>query len=371
MQHSVFSSLISSAENMFLKIKLFYVLAFVAVTLSCGKGKNNGGGSNPTPNPPANTFTNPLLSSGPDPWVIQKDNSYYYTNTLGNRIALWKTTKMSDLKNAPAFTIWSAPASGANSKNIWAPELHYINNKWYVYYTAGSSSDLSTQRTFVLENSNADPLSAGWTDKGQIDDPANNYFAIDGTVLNYNSNNYFIWSGQASASDNTQRIYIAKMSDPWTLSTSRVLLSSPQYAWEMMGAPPAVNEGPETLKNSSGKVFLIYSASGCWTDDYALGMLTLKDNGDPLNAADWTKSATPVFTKKPSGNVYGPGHNGFFKSADGTEDWIIYHANSSSGQGCGDTRNPRMQKFTWNANGAPNFGEPVATGAAIQKPSGE
>lgn len=345
---------------------LLYIFLTTAV-VSCGK---NGGGSSP-PLPPSNTFVNPLLPSGPDPWIIKKDNSYYYTNTLGNRIALWKTAKISELKNASAQTIWTAPASGANSKNIWAPELHFINNKWYVYYTAGSSSDLSTQRTFVLENGNADPLSGSWIDKGQIGDAAANYFAIDGTVFNYNNNNYFIWSGQASASDNTQRLYIAKMSDQWTLSTSRVLISSPQYTWEMAGAPPAVNEGPEILKNPNGKVFLIYSASGCWTDDYALGMLTLKDNGDPLNAADWTKSSTPVFSKKQTANVYGPGHNSFFKSADGTEDWILYHANSSSGQGCGDNRNPRAQKFTWNGDGTPNFGEPVATGASIQKPSGE
>jgi GH43 family beta-xylosidase len=348
-------------------IKLLLYIFLTTTVVSCGK---KGGGSSP-PLPPPNTFTNPLLPSGPDPWIIKKDNYYYYTNTLGNRIALWKTTKVSDLKNAPSQTIWTAPASGANSKNIWAPELHFINSKWYVYYTAGSSTDLGTQRTFVLENSNADPLSGTWTEKGQIVDAAANYFAIDGTVLNYNGNNYFIWSGQASTSDNIQHIYIAKMSDPWTLSTPRTLISSPQFTWEMMGAPPAVNEGPEILKNSNGKVFLIYSASGCWTDDYALGILTLKDNGDPLSPWDWTKSSTPVFTKKSSANVYGPGHNSFFKSADGKEDWILYHANSSSGQGCGDNRNPRIQKFTWNSDGTPNFGEPVATGASIQKPSGE
>ena len=353
---------------MFLKLKAFFLLSFISVAISCGKG-NGSGGTNPPP--PANTFTNPLLPSGPDPWIIKKDNYYYYTNTLGNRIALWRTTKVSDLKNALIQNIWTAPAVGASSKNVWAPELHLLNNKWYVYYTAGSSTDLSTQRTFVLENSNADPLSGSWTEKGQIGDPAANYFAIDGTVLSYNNNNYFIWSGQSNASDNTQRVYIARMSDPWTLATSRTLISSPQFTWEMMGAPPAVNEGPEILKSSTGKVFLIYSASGCWTDDYTLGMLTLKDNGDPLNATDWIKSSTPVFVKKPSNNVFAPGHNSFFKSADGAEDWILYHANSSSGQGCGDTRNPRIQKFTWNADGTPNFGEPVKINVPINKPSGE
>ncbi|MGZ5190371.1 MAG: glycoside hydrolase family 43 protein [Flavisolibacter sp.] len=348
----------------------FILLLVTYVTLSCDKG--NGGGSNPPPPPPpANTFTNPLLTSGPDPWIIKKDNNYYYTHTLGNRISLWKTAKVSDLKNAPVQTVWSAPATGPNSRNVWAPELHFINNKWYLYYTAGSSADLATQRTFVLENANADPLMGTWTDKGQIGDPAANVFAIDGTVFTHNNINYFLWSGQASAADNTQRLYIAQMSDPWTLSSSRVLISSPQYAWETVGAPPAVNEGPEIIKNPNSKVFLIYSASGCWTDDYALGMLTLKDGGDPLVAGDWMKTNTPVFSKKTSSGVYGPGHNSFFKSADGTEDWILYHANSAAGQGCTDTRSPRMQKFTWNSNGTPNFGEPVSTAVGIQKPSGE
>ena len=347
---------------------LLFVVLFSGV-LSCGK--NGNGGGNPTPPPAANTFANPLLSSGPDPWIFKKDNNYYYTHTLGNRIALWKTTKVSELRNVTPQTVWSAPASGANSKNVWAPEIHFIDNKWYIYYTAGSSTDHATQRTFVLENTSSDPLSGTWTEKGKIADPAADVFAIDGTVFNHNGNNYFLWSGQASASDNTQRIYIARMTNPWTLATSRVLLSSPQYPWEMVGSPPAVNEGPQILKNAAGKVFLIYSASGCWTDDYALGMLTLNDGGDPLNPTHWTKSATPVFTKKPSSAAYGPGHNSFFKSADGTEDWILYHANAGPGQGCGDLRSPRMQKFTWSSSGAPIFGEPVSTGVQIQKPSGE
>jgi GH43 family beta-xylosidase len=276
---------------------------------------------------------------------------------------------MSELKNASPQTVWTAPASGENSKNVWAPELHYLNGKWYIYYTAGSSvSDHNTQRSFVLENSSADPTSGTWVDKGKIFDPAADFFAIDGTVLTYNGKDYFIWSGHASATDNAQRIYIARMSNPWTLETARSLISSAQYNWESIGAP--VNEGPEIVINPAGKIFLVYSASGCWTDDYSLGMLTLNGT-DPLLASSWTKTATPVFTKNVSGGAYGPGHNTFFKSKDGTEDWILYHANPSPGQGCGDARNPRMQKFTWNADGTPNFGQPVAVGAAITKPSGE
>jgi GH43 family beta-xylosidase len=331
---------------------------------------NKPGKSNPPPGPtPATTFSNPLLSSGPDPWVIQKDTNYYYTNTFGNRIAVYKTSKMSQLSTAPLTTIWTPPTTGAYSKDIWAPELHYLQGKWYAYFAADDGNN-TNHRLYVLENASADPFSGSWTFKGKMADPSDKW-AIDGTVINYKSQLYFVWSGWPGDVNGEQDIYISKMQDPWTISGNRVMISSPTYSWEKLGAPPAINEGPEGLINSTGKLFITYSASGCWTDDYSLGLLTLREGGDPLNAADWTKSAAPVFTKSPANGAYAPGHNGFFKSRDGQEDWIIYHANSFPAQGCGDSRNPRMQKFTWNADGTPNFGIPVPINTNITKPAGE
>ena len=343
-----------------------FVLFFLASFPFCSKPIDN-----PDPSPPvdpATVFQNPLLPSGPDPWIFQKDNTYYYPHTLGNRIAIWKTSKPTELRQASPQNIWMAPSTGANSKNVWAPEIHFLNNKWYVYYTAGTGDDRE-QRSFVLENAAADPTTGTWVDKGKINDPAADFFAIDGTVFSYNGSLYFIYSGHPSSSNTTQNLYIARMLDPWTLATGRTLISSPSFTWETRGA--SVNEGPEILKNSAGRVFLVYSASGCWTDDYALGILSLKEGGDPLNPADWTKSPAPVFSTKQSSSAYGPGHNGFFKSKDGTEDWIIYHANTAPGQGCGDSRNPRIQKFTWNTDGTPNFGEPVPINTSLKKPNGE
>jgi GH43 family beta-xylosidase len=346
------------------------VLVLVVVTANCKKPSTT---YVPPPYvaPQDTTFSNPLLSSGPDPWVIKKDSMYYYTHTSGDRIRVWRTKSMSQLKNASDQVIWSKPATGPNSQNVWAPELHFLDGKWYAYYTAGATTDQATQRMFVLENTSADPWQGTWADKGKIADAAADFFAIDATVFEHNANRYILWSGHASATDKTQRLYIARLSNPWTMATSRVAISSPQYTWEMIGAPPAVNEGPEILKGPTGKVFLVYSASGCWTDDYALGMMTLKDGGDPMNPADWTKTTTPVFTKSPANGAFGPGHNAFFKSPDGTEDWIIYHANPSAGLQCGDARSPRIQKFTWNADGTPAFGQPVPINTKIRRPSGE
>jgi hypothetical protein len=119
-----------------------------------------------------------------------------------------------------------------------------------------------------------------------------------------------------------------------------------------------------------GKTFLTYSASACQGPDYKLGLLTLTGS-DPLSASSWVKSTEPAFQRSDTNSVYGPGHNGFFQSPDGAEDWIVYHANSSSSQGCGTTRTTRIQKITWNTDGSPNLGVPVATGTALTVPSGE
>jgi GH43 family beta-xylosidase len=347
-----------------------FILLLQAVA-GCSKSQKKTGPNDDKPAPVITTFKNPLLSSGPDPWVIRKGEYYYYMNTQGNKISIHKTKALSQLERAEVKVVYNAPAAGADSKNIWAPELHFLNNKWYIYYTAGSSGDLSTQRMFVLENSDADPTKGTWEAKGQIKDNAADFFAIDATVFSKGGKNYIIWSGHISAADNTQRLYISALADePWKMASPRVEISVPQYDWEKIGTPH-VNEGPEILMNKKGNVFLIFSASGCWTDDYSLGMVSLKENGDPLKAADWTKGPQPVFTKKPENGAYGPGHNGFFKSPDGTEDWIIYHANPRAGLACSNDRSPRMQKFGWNTDGTPNFGEPVKVGDAITKPSGE
>ncbi|WP_460686448.1 glycoside hydrolase family 43 protein [Niabella aquatica] len=352
---------------------IIYTAWFLLIIAACGKR-----GAGPvlyTPRPPEVTkpakFQNPLLNSAPDPWVAQRGGFYYFLQTHGNRIEIRKTAAMNQLATAPSTVVFNAPASGANSRDVWAPEMFFLQGKWYIYYTASNGQDVN-HRMFVLENANEDPTTQNWVDKGQLITQPNNLWSIDGSILEYKNELFFIWSGRPGAATGnlTQNIYISKMSNPYTLTGETVMISTPQNAWETKGF--AVNEGPEILKNGKGDVFLIYSASYCGTDDYCLGMLTLAKDANPLLPASWTKTPNPVFTKIPT--AYGPGHNGFFKSKDGKEDWIVYHANMESrpdNSGCGNSRSTRMQKFTWNANGTPNFGEPVAAGAFINAPAGE
>jgi GH43 family beta-xylosidase len=86
-----------------------------------------------------------------------------------------------------------------------------------------------------------------------------------------------------------------------------------------------------------------------------------------LNPSSWVKNAAPVFAK--TDKVFGPGHASFVKSPDGTEDWIVYHA--AKYRGSGPDRNIRIQRFDWNADGSPNFGQPVDPEIFLKVPSGE
>ena len=218
---------------------------------------------------------------------------------------------------------------------------------------------------FVLENTNADPFNGSFTFKGQINDPTNKW-AIDGTAFQHPSGQlYFIWSGWEGDTPSPQLLYIAKMSDPWTISSERVLISRPIYDWEKSGGAE-INEGPEVIIRND-KILLIHSAAACWTDNYCLGLLTASTSSDPMDPASWEKHPNPIFQS--GNNVFGPGHHSLTTSPDGKEDWIVYH--SARYQGAGEVRQIRTQSFTWNGDSTPNLGEPVNRDTPIQIPSGE
>lgn len=313
-------------------------------------------------------FTNPILTSGPDPWVFQDGEYYYLTFTTGGNVTVYRTREMSDLSGAIQRVIWRAPATGPNSRNIWAPEIHKVNGKWYVYYAADDGNN-DNHRMFVLQNENEDPLLGTWQDLGELELPADRW-AIDGTIFEHNDELYYLWSGWEGASNGRQDIYICRMTDPMTATGERILLTKPELNWETNGVNPTVTEGPQVIKKDD-LIHFVYSAGGCWTDGYALGLLTANEADDLMDPASWQKSDIPVFSKNPDGNAYGPGHNGFFRSADGTEDWIIYHANSFPNQGCADARSIRIQPFTWSEEGMPEFGQPHPLNEELTRPSGE
>jgi autotransporter-associated beta strand protein len=315
----------------------------------------------------SSTFYNPLAPGG-DPWVQLYNGTYYYTDTTGGDLMVASSSTLPGVLTAPMTDVLHMPSGFGN---VWAPELHYVPavNRWFAYFSATTPS--LDHRMYAAESATSSPTGS-WSFLGQITDPTNDW-AIDGTTLTTSSGNmYCIWSGWPGGSNGIQNLYVAPMSTPSAIPTaaSRVLISSPTNAWERVGGNgnslPYVNEGPEILTSPTGVTTLIYSASGSFTDSYCLGMLTLTGS-DPSQASSWTKdSAGPVFQ---SGNgVYAPGHASFTTTDNGSRDWIVYHANvqSIASGGTVFNRNVRTQPFSWNPDGTPSFGQPVAVTVPIQ-----
>ena len=317
------------------------------------------------------TFTNPVMP-GADPWIVRRGDTYYLVQSHGRAIWVYRSHDLTHPAR-DSVRIWSAPDTGWNRSNVWAPELHFIDGRWYVYYAAGRSGPpYLSQRAGALESATDDPQGA-YVDRGMlytgdsVATGAHAYWAIDLTVGRVNGQLYAFWSGWTgdAATDKTpQHLYAARMTNPYTVATNRARISSPTAAWER-GTELDLQEGPELLAHD-GATFLVYSTRESWLRAYRLGQLRLRAAGaDPLDSASWEKSG-PVF--EGTDTVFGVGHASFTTSPDGREDWIAYHAKVSTAPGW--NRVVRLQRFGWKADGAPDFGTPVPDREPVPAPSG-
>jgi GH43 family beta-xylosidase len=336
------------------------------------------------------TFTNPIAGI-PDPWIIKHGANYYVCKAQGNGINISRSGKLSAI--TATKSVWKSPADAGTNKpwnvtNVWAPELHRIDGKWYIYYAAGRPHDETNsyqyQRSGVLRAKTDDPMGE-WEDMGMlytgdgykagiVPSSANTGYAIDLGVFRLNGQLYAVWSGYPAGSSD-QKLYIARMSDPCTITSSRMVISAADKYWETYNSK--INEGPAFLKNREhGKFFVVYSCNGSWTKQYRLGYIMLSDTlADPTKAVNWTKSPADVFYRcdntADSNGVNGVGHCSFTKSPDDAEDWIVYHVKNRNDNTWSSGRSTFIQKFTWKADGTPDFGTPAGWGEALACPSGE
>jgi GH43 family beta-xylosidase len=273
---------------------------------------------------------------------------YYYCESTTHGIFVRATRHLLELGSAESRRVWAPPASGPASKNLWAPELHHIEGRFYIYFAADDGVN-ARHRMWVLAAKTDDPAGA-YELAGSLETHG---WAIDGTVLSdVFGNHVFVWSGWPGKRNGRQNLYMARMKNPLELAGSRVLLAQPDQPWECRGMP--ICEGPQVLRRA-GRTFIIYSASGSWTQDYCLGLLE-HCGGDFLDPSSWRKVGA-VFSK--NSHACGVGHCTFVNTNAG-DDWLVYHAKTSRRRGWSD-REVRAQTFSWNSDGTPFFGSPHPT----------
>ncbi|KAK6223371.1 hypothetical protein LQW54_000488 [Pestalotiopsis sp. IQ-011] len=355
-------------------------------------------GTNKTTNA---TYSNPVMTVNVgDPFITRytaDDGDWYlFTYTTNDNVTLRRSRYLTDnwdeIETRAVFTPDPVEDKGQPwSTSLWAPEIHNISGTWYIIFTATPDADnppplqdalcqfncpAVNHRMFVLEGSGSDPWTADFTLKSML----NTYdqFAIDGTYFSFDGKLYHIYSCWENAySAWPANLCITTLSDPWTVSSNfsdRRMISVPNQPWEQVpyGHPGrlATNEGPQQLTNpKTGQNFVIYSAARVNTPFYCLGMLELVGN-DPMEYQSWRKHTDGcVFHQNTKAGVYGTGHASFTTSPDGAEDYIVYHAQTTPNPAGDLYRTTRIQKFTWNEDGTPNF--PLAEIGPFDVPAGQ
>ncbi len=307
-------------------------------------------------------YNEPWIMQRADPYVYRhNDGTYYFTASVPeyDKIVLRRSDTLMGLSDAPEIEIWHKHEEGPMSIHIWAPELHYLNGAWYIYYAGGDKDAIWDIRPYVLKCEDEDPITGKWTELGKMkraDDDEFSFeaFSLDATVFENKGKYYYVWAEKVGVGKQISNLYIARMAAPDKLETVQVMLTTPDYDWERVGF--WVNEGPAVIKHG-GRIFLTYSASETGKP-YCMGMLTADEDSDLLDPRSWVKEGHPVLESDEELGIYGPGHNSFTKDEEGN-DICVYHArNEEEIEGdplYNPNRHARLMKVKWDTDGKPVF----------------
>lgn len=318
--------------------------------------------------------TDIFIADRADPYITRGSDGYYYFTASYpmygardkegyDRIILRRSKTIEGLATAEEKTIWDESDSSTAHRFIWAPEIHEINGKWYVYFAAsGQANNVWDINCHVIACDGTDPYNDTWTDKGKFQAVEGDRlpftgFSLDMTYFTCNGKHYVIWAQKPNVSN----LYMATIdpNEPWKTTSKCMLLTTPEYYWEKVSIP--VNEGPAVLIHD-GKVFVAFSASATGPE-YCIGLMYADETADLMDIKSWTKLENPLLTSEDLIGEYGPGHNSFVQDENG--DWVfVYHSRSEAcyhgecGYGNEDPlydpcRSARIRYVKWDENGMP------------------
>lgn len=321
-------------------------------------------------------YKNPLTRDFPvpDPCIVYSNEHkcYFATYTVGREgkgyIVMHKSEKLGDLFRCDdSKVVYSENENDKTYGPFWAPEMHFIDGKWYIYTSTKNAKDIWQKHILCLKAKSDNPFD-GFELAGHINPQL---YAIDPTIYQDHKNNKLYISYSIAEKCGKQCVAIQELKSPTETTGEYGVVSMPEYDWEMVAPYEGnwtINEGSYFIEKDD-RLFIIYSANGCWCDDYCLGILEFVGN-NMLSADSWKKSKRP-FMIKGNGN-YGPGHATFFYSPDKTELWVCHHCLAASNP----TNSPmdrycHVQKVEFDEMGFPNMHIPIMADTVYNPPSGE
>ncbi|MBQ6884027.1 MAG: family 43 glycosylhydrolase [Clostridia bacterium] len=315
-------------------------------------------------------FTNPIApQSVADPFIIYDNQTQYYYGlyTEGVHLKIYRHRHVAELfTNGEGKTIFVPDGTHGIWGDIWAPDMHKgCDGCWYVYASGRITKEPGEKRIFGLKSLTDDPFG----DWEFIGIPAPDVYSIDPTVFVTDLGDTYMCYSRVDPVYG-QVLDISKMINPSRCGAAYTIARA-ELDWEAVAphtGSNAILEGGFFVENK-GRLFLIYSANGCFSKYYALGVLEYI-GGDPCLAQSWKKRPKPLLS---FGNgVYGPGHASFFRSPDGTELWCAYHGMDNANSDMSpDYRYCHLQRVKFDKTGYPVMGEPIGDDTLITPPSGE
>jgi GH43 family beta-xylosidase len=297
------------------------------------------GGSDAQTSNPILSHADPFITFGP----ATRDGQYVLTAT-GKDITLW-----SGLTPATAATnahVVFTPRDGMTQ--MWSPTVWKVKGHWWIYFTAQMPGE--KHKIYVLRSDTDDVLGT-YTFKGALETGRQ---SIDPSLLVIGKARYLMY---VTVDSGANQIWIRRLQEPMQFDGEATLIADPDAPWEKGAGSNKnypVDEGPTALYHG-GKTFVVFSASDTASPRYCLGLLELHGH-DPMIRANWQKTPHPVFEWSPEHSIYGPGRGTFARAKDGSF-WLLYAAKTTDAENSAH-REIRAQRFTWNADGTPDFGTP-------------
>ncbi len=316
----------------------------------------------------ATKFPFPVMGERGDPMAIRYGGFYYYmaSDDEGGQLSLKirRVNTIGDIASAQDHVILCAGDFPFNAACFWAPELHEIEGKLFLFFAVGSPHWYTVQ-SHVMELTGNDPINpAHWSkpmrcEKADGTNLIEDGITLDMSVLKVKGDYYVLWAQRYMGSDlsniGSSDLYIARIDPrkPWHQVSEAVLLRRPSFSWER--AHSDVIEGPFVLKHG-GDIYVTYAAA-LIDHTYSVGLLRTREGSDLLDPQSWKVSNYPVLHRWSHPEQIGAGHNSFVKNERG-EDILMIHAIPFShyrADPADGRRYPAFRAVHWDASGFPRL----------------